>query len=225
MSQEKSEQPREESAADESGATENNKRSADPVRKWTLATLAVIALLLAWYLGADRFTPFTSQARVDAYVVPIAPQVTGNVLSVEVENNQVVAEGDILLTLDDSRYRLAVVKARADLESAQQELGASSAGVESAEAAVQAAQAELVRSRRDFERMRRIRTEEPGAISQRRLDLAEASLRAAESRVASARAEVERARQQRGRKGSITHACSRHSRRSTRHNSNWTGPS
>ena len=60
----------------------------DPVRKWTLIALAVIAVIITWYLAADRFTPFSSQARVDAYVIPIAPRVTGNVLSVGVINNR-----------------------------------------------------------------------------------------------------------------------------------------
>jgi multidrug resistance efflux pump len=164
-------------------------------------TLSIIVLLLAWYLGADRFTPFSGQARVDAYVVPIAPQVTGNVLSVNVGNNILVEEGDILLTLDDSKYQLAVLKAEADLEQAQQQLGASSAGVDSAAAKIKAVEAERVRSRKDYDRMRRIRAEDPGAISQRRLDVAESSLKAAESRVTAARAELERARQTRGREG------------------------
>ncbi len=187
--------------AAEAATADTETAGSDPVRKWTLITLGIIALLLTWYLGADRFTPFSGQARVDAYVIPIAPRVTGNVLSVDVANNQLVQEADMLLTLDDSQYRLAVNRARADLESAEQEFGASSAGVDSAAAGVEAAKAELVRAQKDYSRMQRIRAEEPGAISQRRLDLAQATLTAAESRVAAAEAELERARQTRGREG------------------------
>ncbi|MFW2403383.1 MAG: HlyD family secretion protein [Gammaproteobacteria bacterium] len=201
MSENESEQPCESDAVEQSDAPTQTPGGKDPVRKWTLVTLGVIVLLLAWYLGADRFTPFTSQARIDAYVIPIAPQVTGNVLSVNVENNKLVEKGDTLLTLDDAKYRLAVIRAESDLEQARQQLGASSAGVDSAAANIKAAEAELVRSRKDYDRMRRIRAEEPGAISQRRLDLAESSLRAAESRVTAARAELERARQTRGSEG------------------------
>jgi len=185
----------------EQASAETNNAGGDPVRKWTLITLGAIALLLAWYLGADRFTPFSSQARVDAYVIPIAPQVTGNVLSVNVANNQLVHERDVLLTLDDSRYSLAVTRAQADLESAQQDVGASSASVESARAGVSAAQAERVRAEKDFSRMQRIRAEEPGAISQRRLDTAQSTLTAAQSRVSKSQAELERALQNRGREG------------------------
>lgn len=73
--------------------------------------------------------------------------------------------------------------------------------MESASAGLAAAQAELVRAEKDYNRQSRIRIEDPGAISQRRLDLAQATLAAARSRVTAAEAEVERARQTRGREG------------------------
>jgi len=174
----------------------------DPVRNWTLSTIVVIVALLTWYLAADRFTPFSSQARVDAYVVPIASQVQGNVLTIGVSNNQQVEAGELLVQLDESRYQLAVSKARADLEAAEQQFGASAAGVDSAAAGLAAARAERVRAEKDYDRQQRIRNEDPGAISQRRLDLAESSLAAARSRVTAAAAELERARQNRGREGS-----------------------
>jgi len=190
--------------ADTGDTKQNSKAKAEqsannPVRKATLLTLGLIALLLTWYLAADRFTPFSSQARIDAYVVPIAPQVTGNVLTVNVSNNQLVDEGEILLQLDDTKYVLAVNKAKAELESAEQQFGASSAGVDSAAASVKAAEAERVRSQKDYDRQRRIKKEDPGAISQRRLDLSQASLAAAVSRLSAAESELERARQNRGR--------------------------
>ena len=65
----------------------------DPVRKWTFIILAAVFLLLAWYLISDRIAPFTSQARVHALVVPIAPEVSGTVQSIEVGNNQRVTAG------------------------------------------------------------------------------------------------------------------------------------
>ncbi|MGB5543251.1 MAG: biotin/lipoyl-binding protein, partial [Gammaproteobacteria bacterium] len=69
----------------------------DPLRRWTLIVSAVIVGLLCWYLVADRLTPFSSQARVKAYIVPIAPQVSGRVVAVNVRNNQLVEEGDVLV--------------------------------------------------------------------------------------------------------------------------------
>jgi multidrug resistance efflux pump len=173
----------------------------DPVRRWIQLTLALIVALIAWYLAADRFTPFTSQARVNAFVIPIAAQVTGNVLSVGVVSNQQVMAGDELLRLDDSQYQFAVDRAKADLEAAEQEVGAASASVKSAAANVDAAKAELVRADKDFGRLQRIYSEDPGAVSQRRLDSAQSTSVAAQSRVSRARADLERARQTKGREG------------------------
>ena len=65
------------------------KPAADPVRRWTFIVLLIAALLFAWYLRADRVTPLTSQARVNALVVPIAPEISGTITGVFVDNNQI----------------------------------------------------------------------------------------------------------------------------------------
>ena len=66
---------------------------ADPARRGTRVVAALIVLTLVWYLLADRFTPYTQQARVQAYVVPVAAEVSGRVSRVEVQNNQRVEAG------------------------------------------------------------------------------------------------------------------------------------
>jgi multidrug resistance efflux pump len=173
----------------------------DPVRKWTFIVLGLCIVLIALYLVADRQTPFTSQARVHAFVVPIAPQVSGNVISVEVQNNDHVAAGQVLIRIDPTDYELAVASAEASLQVVQQSIDAGVAGVEAAEANVEAAKANKWRSEQDAVRMRRIRDEDPGAISQRRIDSAEASLAAATARVAAATASLESARSALGETG------------------------
>jgi len=166
----------------------------DPVRKWTFIILGLSILLTILYLVADRQTPFTSQARIHAFVVPIAPQVSGNVISVEVQNNQEVTLGQALIRIDPTDYEIAVAAAEAALQVVQQSIDAGVAGVEAAEANVEAARASLWRSEQDAVRMRRIRDEDPGAISQRRIDSAEASFAAARARVSAAKAGLESAR-------------------------------
>ena len=166
----------------------------DPVRKWTFIILALCIILTGLYLVADRQTPFTTQARVHAFVVPIAPQVSGNVIGVEVQNNQQVTAGQVLIRIDPTDYELAVASAEATLQVVQQSLDAGMAGVEAAEANVEASKASLWRSEQDAVRMRRIRDEDPGAISQRRIDSAEASFAAAKARVSATKASLESAR-------------------------------
>ncbi len=94
----------------------------DPVRKWVLIFGAFCVLLLAWYMAADRYTPYTTQARVNAFVVPIAPQVAGEILSVDVRTNQTVKKGDLLARIDPVRYELAVASAEAQLALTRQNL-------------------------------------------------------------------------------------------------------
>ena len=182
-------------------AAQVEKPARDPVRKWTFILLAAILLLLAWYLVSDRLVPSTSQARVHALVVPVAPEISGTVIAVEVSNNQRVSTGEELFRIDPERYQLAVETAEADLQTARQAMGASSANVSAAEATLVSARASLVRAEKDAARFARIRQEDPGAISMRRIESAEASLEAARGQVEAAEANVEKARQDLGKTG------------------------
>lgn len=174
---------------------------ANPVRRWTFIVLALCAFLLAWYLRADRVTPFTSQARVNALVVPIAPEVSGTITSVLVGNNQPVRAGQELFQIDIERYELAVQTARANFSAAEQAIGAAKANVAAAEAGIASARAMMERSRADAIRMKAIRDEDPGAISQRRLESADASLAASQGQLAAAEAQREKALQDLGEEG------------------------
>ena len=173
----------------------------DPVRRWTLIVLAVAVVLTFWYLRSDRVTPFTSQARVHALVVPIAPEVSGTVTSVEVGNNQLVEAGQVLFRIDEESYRYAMQTAQAALDQAYQAQGAADANVNAARARLTSAQANEQRSRLDADRMRRIREQDPGAISQRRLESAEAGLKVAQGQVEVARAGLAAALEQLGKSG------------------------
>lgn len=170
----------------------------DPVRKWTFIVLALCVVLMIFYVVADRLTPYTSQARVNAFVVPIPAEVSGTVIEVAVASNQMVAAGDVLFRVDPERYELAVETARVNLQTARQATGASAANVDAATAQVAAALAQLERAEKDTSRLRRIKTEDPGAVSDRRLEMSEASLKVARSQLQAAEATLERARQDLG---------------------------
>ncbi|MED5608917.1 MULTISPECIES: HlyD family secretion protein [Pseudomonas] len=160
--------------------------------------MLVIALSLAWYLLADRFTPYTQQARVQAYVVPVTAEVAGQVKRVAVGNNQEVRKGEVLFELDQEQYRIALARAEADLDTVRRQIGANTAGIDAARASLAAAQANERKARQDSERLQRLYREDPGTVSVRRLESAQALREQAASQVAAARAEVERAREQQG---------------------------
>ncbi len=193
--------PIEASATDEveEQATESQKK--DPVRRWTFIMLILMSVLFGWYLFADRFTPYTSQARLHALVVPIAPLISGQVDDVYVTNNQRVAAGDLLFRINTDTYVLVLEAAEADLQSARQAVGASKANVAAAEASLKAAEAGETQAEQDAIRMRGIRAEDPGAISERRLQYAEAALASAIANVDAAEANLEKAKQDFGQEG------------------------
>ena len=176
-------------------------KTKDPVRTWTYIILALAVLLLVWYLISDRVTPFTSQARVHALVIPVSPEVSGTVISVAVGNNQRVSTGQELFQIDPHRNQLAVEAAEADLQTARQSMGASGANVTAAEATLVSAEANLLRAEKDAVRLKRIQKEDPGAISVRRVETAEATLSAAQGEVAAAEANIEKAKQDLGQSG------------------------
>jgi len=162
------------------------------------AVVALIVASLVWYLLADRFTPYTQQARVQAYVVPVVAEISGRVTRVPVHNNQEVNEGEVLFEIDSEQYRIAAERARAELETMRRQVGASTAGIDSARASLRAAIANEVKARQDSERLERLYRDDEGTISLRRLEVARATYEQAQSQVAAARAEVERAREQQG---------------------------
>jgi multidrug resistance efflux pump len=172
--------------------------SADPSAKAMKWVVSLIVLSLVWYLLADRFTPYTHQARIQAYVVPVAAEVSGRVTRVYVHNNQNVNAGDVLFEVDSEPYRITADRARADLESTRRQVGASTAGIDSARAALRAAIANEVKARQDSDRLERLYREDEGTVSLRRLEVARATHEQAQSQVEGARAEVERAREQQG---------------------------
>src|SRR5437660_1180908 len=74
---------------------------------------AVIITLYVW--GIIERHPRTDDATARANVVGIAPRVTGQILRLNVQDNQAVKEGDVLFEIDPEDYRLILEKAKADL--------------------------------------------------------------------------------------------------------------
>ncbi|MDG2538357.1 HlyD family secretion protein [Dyella jiangningensis] len=172
--------------------------AAEPSSKGVRWVLVLIGVSLLWYLLADRYTPYTQQARVQAFVIPVAAEAAGRVTRVFVHNNQQVAAGQVLFEIDAEPYRIALIRARADLESMRRQIGASTAGIDSATASLRAAHANEVKARQDSDRLERLYREDQGTVSLRRLEVARATHEQAISQVSAARAEVERAKEQQG---------------------------
>ncbi len=191
-----------ENALEQDGQPSQDTAAPKTVKRGGLFVAGLIMFSLLWYLLADRFTPYTDQARVQGYVVGVAPQVSGIVRAVWVKNNQPVAEGDRLFQIDPLQYEIALAKAQSDLENTQRQVEAGDAAVAAARANLRSAQANLEKAQKDTARLERLRKEDPGTISTRRLEVSRANLDQAKSGVAAAESGIQQAIEQKGGDGS-----------------------
>ena len=90
--------------------------------------LVFLAVLL-FHTVLDRVTPYTSEATLQAPVVGVAPNVSGTIVGVALQDNQPVHTGDPLFQIDPARFETAVAQAEANLSSAVMTVGASTAAL------------------------------------------------------------------------------------------------
>ncbi len=98
-----------------------SKISLSAIRRY-LVTLAVVlvALFIGWRLWIHyENDPWTRDGRIKADVVQVAPDVTGQVVKLNVIDNQVVNVGDVLFEIDPERFELALRQAKAAEEAAK----------------------------------------------------------------------------------------------------------
>lgn len=91
-----------------------------------LASLVILtAVFFLWrYLGSYEST---DDAQIDGHVNSVSARVSGHVLKLNVEDNQYVEKGTVLVEIDPTDYQVAVAQARA--EYADAEAQASAAGI------------------------------------------------------------------------------------------------
>src|SRR5438445_2711278 len=86
------------------------------VRKIVSLIVVVSAVVITLYVwGIIERHPRTDDATARANVVGIAPHVTGQILKLNVQDNQAVKEGDVLFEIDPEDYRLILEKDKDDL--------------------------------------------------------------------------------------------------------------
>ena len=164
-----------------------------------IATLIAVSLLL--YFAGDRLTPYSSQARIQAFVVPVAAEVSGKVQKVYIKNNDEVTPGQALFDIDPEQYEIALQRSRADYDSIGRSVNASVAAVDAARASLQAAAASRQMAEKDAGRQERLHDEDPGAISVRRLEIAQSTREEARAKEKRAEADLRKAQESAGDSG------------------------
>lgn len=154
-----------------------------------------------WTLG--RFFVSTDDAYVQADISVLAAKVSGYLAAVPVRNGQSVRKGDVIATLDDGDYRLAVEAAHDKLLTQQATIGrighqieAAQAQIAQGSAQVEAARADAVRAAADYARQQALEKSDfvaKSRIEQARADRdrTDAAVKGAEASLASSRANVD----------------------------------
>jgi membrane fusion protein, multidrug efflux system len=95
-----------------------------------------------WTVG--RFQESTDNAFLQADKVTIAPKVAGFISAVLVSDNQPVRAGDVLATIDDADYKVAIAEAQADLDKTLAQLDGYKAAVVQQLAQLETSKADII---------------------------------------------------------------------------------
>ncbi|MGO8935280.1 MAG: HlyD family secretion protein [Terracidiphilus sp.] len=106
-------EPNESAAETEIEAPKSRRRGLIIV---AILVVALVALGLWWH---STFSEDTDDAQVNGHLIQVSSRVAGQVLKVDVEENQIVKAGDPIVELDPRDYQVAVENAEAALASAK----------------------------------------------------------------------------------------------------------
>ena len=190
--------------------------------------IAIVVLLVIGFFAYRYFTSYesTDDAQVDGHINSISARVAGHVIKLNVDDNQFVRAGDVLVEIDPTDYQVAYERAKADFADAQaaaeaagvtvpitsvtttSQVSASEADVSSARAGIQVAQQQFTAAKAQLQEaeannvkaqndlVRYKQLVDKQEISQQQYDQATAAATASAAAVEAARASADAAEQQ-----------------------------
>ena len=179
--------------------------ASQPPPLWPLGVATIFAaffvVLVLWIIFRPRADVWTDDAYVTAHIALIAPRISGQVTSVEVDDNQQVKAGQVLVTLDPRDYETAVAAAQAAVERDKAEYADASATlarqppiIEEQEGNAAAARARLAFAEHDARRFGNLAQTGAGTIQQQQQ--ADTNLQESRAQLQSATASLEAAKKQ-----------------------------
>jgi multidrug resistance efflux pump len=94
-----------------------------------VGVVMIAGIIFMWY----TFAPMSSDGRVFRYIIPIVPNVKGQVIDVPIEALQPLSAGDTLFQIDPTPYQYAVAQLEAQVERNEAEWRLAKVNVERAE--------------------------------------------------------------------------------------------
>ena len=99
-----------------------------------IGVVMIGAIVYAWW----TFAPTTVDGRAFQFVIPIVPNVAGQVIEVPIQGTQIVNKGDVLFKIDPTPYQFAVDSLQASIDQAEAQKTLSEIEVERATGLVKA---------------------------------------------------------------------------------------
>jgi membrane fusion protein, multidrug efflux system len=98
--------------------------------KWILLALLLLVAAGAWVAWRHySVRESTDDAQIDGHINPISARVGGTVTAVNVDDNQFVKAGTVLVQIDPRDYQVALSRARADLAQSEASARAAETGI------------------------------------------------------------------------------------------------
>ena len=167
--------------------------------RYVRCSLIAFICVFIYYLIADIFLPVTPQARVYHSVVQISPQVNGRITEVAVENNQAVKTGDLLFSIDQGPYLLALEQAQLALADARLQNKRFDTNIKAIKAQISASKAKLHEQKLSKERGQKLYKQ--GTLSEQDLEGLVANYEVSKAEQAALKAELSEAILARGELG------------------------
>ena len=229
-------------------------RASDYLRARPLARIfiiiAVIVVIVGGILAWRYFSSYesTDDAEVDGHLMPVSARISGYVSKVNIDDNQLVHAGDVMVEIDPRDYQVAVDQAAAaaadasataqsqdidvpvtsvnttsQVSSSEADVSSAQAGIAAAQQQYDAAQAELLQAQANDVKaqndlMRYKQLVDKQEVSEQTYDQAVAAAAAGDAGVAAAKATASAAAQQ------VTQAQSRLEAARAAYRSSQTGP-
>ncbi|EOA8955481.1 HlyD family secretion protein [Vibrio harveyi] len=159
--------------------------------KYAIYTVfSAAALFSAFLVTSDNVSPFTTQATLHRNVATIAPEVSGVISDVMVNNGELVEKGQPLFAIDASSYQLKVAQAKAELRQARESDSAKWQQLAAAKQTQSQREFEYHNAKQKLTRNQKLRNK--GLATEQELDDAITNTQVASSAVEAANAEVKR---------------------------------
>ena len=179
----------------------SRKRARPWVRLGLFAFIAVVVVGGFFYWWTTRFEQSTDDAFTAGRTITIAPHVTGYVTELDVNDNQFVHQGEVLMRIDARDYQASQKQAQASLDQARGQLEGAKYQVEvakknfpgqlqQAQGQLLIAQAQEINAETEYKRQHGIAR---AATTQQAIDQSTASLKQAQGQVQQAEGAVQQA--------------------------------